>query len=85
MINQHPRVHLSLDYARKSPIIRRLFVAEIGPHELDGAPNAECKDLKDEIRAIRLENLVRCKAPAQFRFASSLPMTVGGKFAQKNA
>lgn len=87
VINRHPRVHLSLVHARKSPIIGSLVVAEIVPKELsvDGGANGECKDLEDEIRAVCFQNLARHKVPAQIRFVSSLPMTVGGKLARNNA
>ena len=87
VINRHPRVHLSLVRARKSPIIGSLVVAEIVPKELsvDGGANGECKDLEDEIRAICFQSLARHKVPAQIHFVSSLPMTAGGKLARKNA
>lgn len=78
VINQHPRVRMSLVRGRKSPITGAIVVADAVLEDDAGDAAAE-KALKEEIVAECRKALAPYKVPTAVRFVPSLEVSPSGK------
>jgi acyl-coenzyme A synthetase/AMP-(fatty) acid ligase len=87
LINRHPRVHISLVRAKRSPITGAIVVADVVLRVDPGtdAGPAPTEQIEREIRSSCQAELASHKVPALIRFVPSLAVTAGGKLVRKNA
>ncbi len=83
VINGHPKVHMSLVTARRSPITGAIVVADVVLKDLQDQSASHV--IENEIRSACRVVLAAHKVPAFIRFASTLPVTRGGKLVRANA
>ena len=76
VINQHPRVRVSMVRTRKNPITGALVIAEVVTHT---PPNGQARELEHEILEHCRGALPRHKVPAVIRFVNDLPVSASGK------
>lgn len=79
VINQHPAVHMSHVWARRSPVTGALIVADVVLKQpgYSDAPSFEA--VRDEILGLCRDRLQPYQVPAMLREAPSLDLTAGGK------
>jgi acyl-coenzyme A synthetase/AMP-(fatty) acid ligase len=87
VINQHPRVQMSLVKSRKSPVTGAVVVAEIVLKSEAGESDAArgVDTVKSEILEACHRTLAAHKVPAAIRIVPSLNVTPSGKVARPNA
>jgi acyl-coenzyme A synthetase/AMP-(fatty) acid ligase len=87
VINQHPRVQMSLVKSRKNPVTGAVVVAEIVLRSEAGESDAArgVDTVKSEILEACHRTLAAHKVPAAIRIVPSLDVTPSGKVARPNA
>jgi acyl-CoA synthetase (AMP-forming)/AMP-acid ligase II len=84
VINQHPRVRMSLVRARANPITGAVVVAEVVVAS-DAAADAEEAALRDDIRAFCRARLPPHKVPVAIRIVPALDIAASGKLVRRVA
>lgn len=89
VINQHPKVRMSLVKARRSPIVGAIMVADVVLRD-PGPPfnERDCWDvdgLTGEILQLCRDTLAPFKVPASIRIVPSLDISASGKLVRSHA
>jgi acyl-CoA synthetase (AMP-forming)/AMP-acid ligase II len=84
VINQHPRVRMSLVRARHNPITGSIVVAEIVPNAEATGANIQPEQLKDDILKMCRNALAAHKVPAMITLVSALPVSATGKLLRRH-
>lgn len=83
VVNEHPRVRMSLARAQRNPLTGAIVVADVVAAE--GVCDNDHVHLSEEIAELCRSRLARHKVPVIIRFVPTLPMTAGGKLRRSNA
>ena len=82
VINQHPRVRMSLVRAKRSPVTGAIVIADVVLKSAAGPSRGE-PDVKDEILELCRGALPRHKVPATISFVPALAVAATGKLARR--
>lgn len=89
VINQHPKVRMSLVKARPSPIIGAIVVADVMPRSATGASAGHAFEdvdgLASEVLQMCRDTLPPHKVPASVRIVPSLDISAAGKLVRSRA
>ncbi len=85
LLNKDPRVHLSLVYSRKSPIVGALVAADVVLKDSSQYSPTDELAIKDELLARCRDTLAPHKVPAVMRFVPQLAVNPTGKLVRPHA
>jgi acyl-CoA synthetase (AMP-forming)/AMP-acid ligase II len=84
VVNQHPKVRLSLARPQPSPVLGAVVVADVVLRDAGHPPaGLELDQLKDDILKLCRASLPRHKVPATINVVPSLAFTAAGKLARR--
>jgi acyl-CoA synthetase (AMP-forming)/AMP-acid ligase II len=83
IINQHPRVRMSLVRARQNPITGSIVVADVVLNAATTDAHALLVQARSDILKMCRETLPAHKVPAMISFVSALPVSATGKLARR--
>jgi acyl-coenzyme A synthetase/AMP-(fatty) acid ligase len=85
VINQHPRVRMSLVRSRKNPLIGALVVADVVLKARPDASEERSPGVENEILQMCRQALPGHKVPASIKFVNELAVTPSGKIVRQHA